>query len=303
MSGEREEGFAGLHRRFGDRGVAEQRCRRLLGEAEAVERRGHARAVRAQEQVAEVGVDGGLQAGVGHLDARPATGVGQPAGRDLRGGGEGRHVERTALERQDDAQRRGVGEREDERRLRRALRRAGRHRGLGRGVAAEHDVGDAALVAGARDAATRGAGRHQHEPSVDAHLGAFGGDLRDGALPVEAARAHGQRDRERHAGAVLDLDDDHGHATHVASRVGAVDRVAAGHAELRLDDGCCADELLAHRGLVSRQVPAVLRTDPPVERPPLRVELHEAARVDAREANGIERADHRSAGRPGGPVL
>ncbi len=90
--------------------------------------------------------------------------------------------------------------------------------------------------------------------------------------------AHDERQHERGRGRVLHVDDDQVGAT---DGVDVLHRVATGDADRGADDGNAVDQGLAQGGFVSRSVPAVVGSDPPVERPRRVERLDAAVLVDA----------------------
>ena len=79
-----------------------------------------------------------------------------------------------------------------------------------------------------------------------------------------------------------------GRATRPGDGVRVVDHVAADDPHTGLDDRGRPDQGLAHGGLDRWDVPAILRSDPPAQRPARSGRAQPAAGVDRAEAAGAE---------------
>ena len=136
----------------------------------------------------------------------------------------------------------------------------------------------------------------QGRMSVDLDDGVVEFDPFDGREALEVVRTHRQGQDEGVRAVVLDLDVDQLAPTVLCGRPGGVHpvhRISAGHPHAGLDHGCARQQGLAHGHLTGREVPAVLRPDPPVERPSIDPRDDESARVDDGLPRRVDVADRR----------
>ena len=316
MAGGGVEQVAGPGRRVpapADIGVLErdQEGRGLVVEALPIERNDESRVTVGltglKEQLGPGRLDPGLEARVGQVHRRAPGGHPVPAGRDLVGARHGRESAGLgfAVEGQEDAQRRPVRDRVEQRRG-----RTGPGTTLGRvtqgvaGPSGRHRIGDLGV------APPRGSGgparllRQQRDRPVSGAqlVPAVGGDHHPqtgevGPLPLEVQRADDEGQREGRPRVVLDLDRDVLLSALVAHGVRPLHGVAARHPQAGLDDRAVTDEVLADPRFAIGQVPAVVAADPPPEREPA-AGVDQPGGSDAQAGPSLERADRRRSRNP-----
>jgi hypothetical protein len=269
-------------------------------------------AVVEQQQVAPVGGDCLGQPVVGQRDPHAPLALRLPAPRHRRGGrqhvGERRRVGQAAarhpappgawlgIERYHGPERRRVRQREDERRLRQPRGVADRSRpGVARAARHDREGRVARVERRRRDPCGRPRQQQRHAP-VHGDGRAVDVDALDDRQPLGVVGPHRQRQRDRQLRAVLDLDDHQLTAPldrAAPDGVHALDGVARRHAHRSLDHRGGADQPLAHGHVARGQVPTVVGTDPPVERPPVEPRCDQAPGVDDRLPGRVEVADRR----------
>ena len=226
---------------------------------------------RPEQQPPAGGGEGRAELLIGQHDADAPVGLAGPTGRDglrTREPIEGRgRVGRGTTGHQRRPHRRRVRQREDQRRRGPTLRVVDRFPG-GRRPARGHSRQRVEVAAGDRPVA--GPTISDHRPGVvdDERVVAMRRDPTDRSVGLDAVRANGERDGHRYRGLVGQLDDDRlttVQTDRALRRVGPVHDVAPRYPLTGLDHGAVLDQALAHRGLPSGEVPAVLGPDPPVE--------------------------------------
>jgi hypothetical protein len=227
--------------------------------------------------------------------------VGSVAGRRSRtcGGRDRRRALAGRCERHGERHRRPVRQRVDERRRGHACL-APQPGGEGApGATLEDGVGDVAVGEGGAGRAVRGAGQQQGDVAVHRRDGRCPEvDAPDRGHPLGAVGPQRDGDRHRHRRRVLDLDDEELSSAVPpggADGVGPVEDVTARHPHGRLHHRGVGDEALAHGRLARREVPPVLGTHPPVERPAAGPRRDEAPRVHRRLVGGAHVAHDRPA--------